>query len=107
MRLFLGFAQEFDVAGAVPRDQAMEIITVGAEAAETVLVKQAFDTTPQAYLVRVFLYPNGPAHFLVPAAPENGHGCPCHTGGHKAHRPQPTTLSFFTHLTDPKDTSSI
>lgn len=94
------------MAGAIPGDQMVDVVTVGAVAAKTLLVEKSLDATAEANLVGVILNSYGPAHFLMPAASQHRYRCPCQPGGHNPNRPQPTMLALLTHLTATRKTSS-
>lgn len=56
-----------------PRDQAIEVVTIGAVSAESFLVKQTLDTAAEADLVGVTLGAHRPAQLAVPATAEQHH----------------------------------
>lgn len=65
-------------------NQAGEVITVRAVSLEGFFVKQAFDATSEANLVRMTLRAYGPAEFAVPAAAKNNDRGGRDARGHQA-----------------------
>ena len=63
-----GFGLGLTFSGLVVSHQAVEVVAVGSESAESLLIKQAFDAAAQANLVRVILEAHRPTHLPVPAA---------------------------------------
>ena len=94
----LGFAlAPFPVLG----DQAVEIVTIRTVGAERPLIEQAFDSAAQAYLVRVVLIADRPAHFAVPAPAEHEHGGSGNAGCHNSKGNFPTGFPVGCHNREP------
>ena len=75
MNIFHGLVFCFDSAGPLPGNQVVKIVTIGAVSTKILLVEKSLDSTSEADLVRVLARVDGPAHVLVPAAPQNRDRC--------------------------------
>ena len=71
----------------IPGNEAIEVIAVRSVSTEGLLIKQTFDATTEANLIRVILEAHRPAHFAVPAAAKNHHTGRAQSGSHYAERP--------------------
>src|SRR5579864_7785687 len=80
------FRLMFQPLGAIVSKQSLQIVAIGPETAEGVLIEQAFDAAAGADLVGASLRTDGPTHFAVPAAAEQNGGAR-HTGREQSHGP--------------------
>jgi len=86
----------------IPGNEAIEVIAVRSVSTEGLLIKQTFDATTEANLIRVILVANRPTHLAVPATAEDHYSSCSQPSSNHTQRPQPTRLLFlFTHLALP------
>lgn len=84
--------------GTIPSDQPRQFVAVGTVGNEALFIKQTLNATACTHLIRIALRADRPAHFAMPAAPEEDHCCSRQTRSHQAERPLPTRLLFVIHL---------
>jgi hypothetical protein len=72
---------------AVPGKQSIEIVAVRSIRPERMLVKKALDAAPEAHLIGALVGSNRPAHFAMPATPQQHDGRTSYPGGYQAERP--------------------
>ncbi len=63
----------YELLPTLRRDQTVQIVAIRSISTKRLLVKQALDAASRAYLVTVPSGPNRPAHFAMPAAPEQNY----------------------------------
>jgi hypothetical protein len=95
----------FLAAILVPGNQLIEVIAIGTVGAEILFVEETFDAAAWAYLVRMTLRPDRPAHTTVPAAAKDDNRSSRQPGGYQTQGPSPTELLLaLTHLPQPVST---
>jgi hypothetical protein len=83
----------------IPGNEAIEVVAVRSVSTEGLLIKQTFDATTEANLIRVILEANRPTHLAMPATAEDHYSSRSQPSSNHTQRPQPTRLLFlFTHL---------
>ena len=103
----IGLGMNLAAVSPVLRDQSIEIVTVRSVRAEGLLIKQTFDPTTQADLIRMILKAHRPTHLAMPAAAEDHDSGRSQTCGNYSERPTPTRLLFLlTHLPQPVSPSN-
>ncbi len=80
------------VLSLVPRNEAVQIVAIGAVRAKRPFVKQALDSATQTNLVGVSLGANRPTQLSVPAAAKDDHPNAGQAGCQNSPRPQPSSL---------------
>jgi len=94
----LGFRRSPLGSSQISGDEAIEVIAVGSVSAEGLRIKQTFDATTEANLIRVILEANRPTHLAMPATAEDHYSSRSQPSSNHTQRPQPTRLLFlFTH----------
>ena len=83
MSRFLGLG---DASGSVPGNQPIQVVAVRTIGAKSFFVEKALNSAAQAYLIRMLLVADRPAHLAMPAAAENEHCSPGDTGGNNTER---------------------
>src|SRR5450432_1741046 len=86
--------------GAVPCDQAIDVIAVRPVGAKSFFVEKTLDPATHANLVRVTQRTDGPAHLVMPATPQQHDRSASQTGGGYAQGPEPARfllLQFVCH----------
>ncbi|HEX3320284.1 MAG TPA: hypothetical protein VHR84_06255 [Terriglobales bacterium] len=68
----------------IPVNQLVQVIAERAIGLKGLFIKEPFDPTPEAHLIRLALNADRPAHLAMPAATESNHGGTCDSGGNKA-----------------------
>jgi hypothetical protein len=86
---------ELRALGVLPGNQAVQIVAIGTVGLEESFIEEPLDPTAEAHLIGVFLRTNGPAHFAVPASPENHDGSAGYPSCQQAQRPYPARLLLF------------
>jgi len=74
-------------SGVIPLPEAVQVVTIRAVSTESLLVKQALDTTSEAHLVGTILGTDGPAHPAMPAAAKQHDRSARDTCSHQTKRP--------------------